>query len=112
MSIKIRELVDIRILCQVVVIVKKLSHMHEFQTSVIKSIFEISYSCLSNKRAGWNKRAGRKFCPILGNFESLNSCRVDLCHFQRRKWLVMAKISINTSNGNEINAANHKLGKI
>ena len=39
------------------------------------------YSSLSNKRAGWNKRAGRKFCPILGNFESVNACRVDLSHF-------------------------------
>ena len=35
-----------------------------------------TYSNLSNKRAGWNKHAGSKFCPILGNFDSLNSCRV------------------------------------
>ena len=40
------------------------------------------YSSLSNKRAGWNKRAGRKFCQILGDFESLDSQRVDLSHFQ------------------------------
>ena len=39
------------------------------------------YSSLSNKRAGWNKRAGRKFCPIWGNFESQNFCRLDLSNF-------------------------------
>ena len=46
-----------------------------------KSMCTPGYSSLSNKRAGWNKRAGRKFCQILGNFENSNLCRVDLRHF-------------------------------
>ena len=71
----------------------------------------LTYSSLSNKRAGWNKRAGRKFCQILGNFENLNLCMVDLSHFKWWKWTVIAKISIKPSNGDNINAANHKLRK-
>ena len=40
------------------------------------------YSSLSNNRAGWNKRAGRKICPILGNLKSLNTCGMDISYFK------------------------------
>ena len=40
------------------------------------------YSSVLNNRAGWNKRAGGKISPILGNFKSLNTCRMDLSYFQ------------------------------
>ena len=55
--------------------------LNVLESCLLLFVWQCSYSSLSNKRAGWNKRAGRKFCQILGNFENSNLCWVDLSHF-------------------------------